>query len=63
MGNIVKIDEELCIGCGACTNVCKGQILTVDDASGKCKVGDESKCQKDGACMAECPSEAIKVNK
>ncbi len=63
MGNIVTINEELCVGCGACANVCKSQILSVDDASGKVKVSDESKCQKDEACVGECPSEAIKITK
>ena len=63
MGNIVMINEENCVGCGACTNVCKSQILSVDDASSKVKVSDEGKCQKDGACMDECPSEAIKIAK
>ncbi len=57
------INEDNCVGCGACANVCKSQILSVDDASGKVRVSDESKCQKDGACMDECPSDGIKINK
>jgi NAD-dependent dihydropyrimidine dehydrogenase PreA subunit len=37
MNKIVIIDEELCIGCGACVSLCPKKILYIDDKSGKCR--------------------------
>lgn len=50
MNKIVIIDEDLCIGCGACVSLCPKKILYIDDKSGKCKVTDESKCDHLRGC-------------
>ncbi len=56
---IIKIDEELCDGCGACVPSCaEGAIIVVD---GKAKVVAEKYCDGLGACLGECPKGALTV--
>jgi len=62
MNKIVIIDEQACIGCGACVEMCPQGILYVDESEGVCKVTDESKCDKYAGCENVCPTEAIKIN-
>ena len=61
MNKIVIIDEELCIGCGACVSLCPKKILYIDEKSGKCKVSDESKCDRLRGCVRVCPVNALRV--
>ncbi len=54
---IVKIDKDLCNGCGACITGChEGALQLVD---GKAVVVSESYCDGLGACIGECPMGAI----
>ncbi len=54
---IIKIDEEKCNGCGACTAAChEGAIHIVD---GKAKLIREDYCDGPGACLPACPTGAI----
>ena len=53
----VKIDEEKCTGCGACTEVCPVDAITVDDVA----TVDEDECIDCGTCVEECPVEAIEL--
>jgi len=56
---IVRIDEELCNGCGACVTPCvEGAIVLVD---GKARVVDESLCDGAGFCLPVCPTGALTV--
>ena len=51
----IRIDEELCTGCGACQASCPyGCIEIIDDNA---RITDE--CTLCGACVEECPVEAI----
>ena len=61
MNKIVIIDESLCIGCGACVELCPKKILYIDKNSGKCKINDETKCDRLRGCVKICPVEAIKI--
>ncbi len=54
---IVKIDKELCNGCGVCITGChEGALQLVD---GKATVVSDSYCDGLGACIGECPVGAI----
>ena len=54
---IIRIDEEKCIGCGACAEAChEGAIEMVD---GKAKLARENYCDGLGDCLPECPTNAI----
>ena len=61
MKKIVEINEELCIGCGACVELCPKKILFIDKNTLKCVVKDEKKCDKLKGCERVCPTEAIKI--
>lgn len=54
---IIKINEEKCIGCGACADAChEGAIGMVD---GKAKLLREDYCDGLGDCLPACPVDAI----
>ena len=58
----IKIDEEKCIGCGACAAVCEAVFELKDDGKAYVKKGKEKTkdtCVKDAA--EGCPVQAIKV--
>ena len=56
---IVKIDEELCNGCGVCVMPCaEGAIVLVD---GKARVVDETLCDGAGFCIPVCPTGALSI--
>jgi ferredoxin len=56
---IIKIDSELCDGCGVCVPSCaEGAIEVVD---GKARVMAEKYCDGLGACLKECPKGALTV--
>ena len=56
---IIKIDEELCDGCGQCVPSCaEGAIEIVD---GKARLVAQKYCDGLGACLGECPKGALTV--
>jgi len=57
MRKIIKIDEELCDGCGECVPGCAEGALQIID--GKARLVSESYCDGLGACLGECPNGAI----
>ncbi|KAF0196595.1 MAG: 4Fe-4S ferredoxin [Bacillota bacterium] len=56
---IIKIDEELCNGCGACVPGCAEGALQIID--GKAKLVKEQYCDGLGACLGECPTGALTI--
>ena len=57
--NIIKIDEDLCTGCGNCVVSCAEGALEIID--GKAKVINEVFCDGLGACIGECPEGALEI--
>lgn len=54
---IVRIDDELCNGCGLCVSPCaEGAIVIVD---GKARVVREELCDGAGFCLGVCPTGAL----
>jgi ferredoxin len=56
---IVKIDEELCDGCGDCIPNCHEGALQIID--GKARLISELMCDGLGACLGHCPQSAITI--
>lgn len=58
---VIRIDEELCDGCGLCAPACaEGAIQMID---GKARLVSDRYCDGLGACLGECPQGAITFEK
>jgi NAD-dependent dihydropyrimidine dehydrogenase PreA subunit len=57
--DILKIDEDLCNGCGDCVPNCHEGALQVID--GKIRLVSELMCDGLGACLGHCPTGAITI--
>ena len=58
---MLKIDEDLCNGCGLCVPACaEGAIQIVD---GKARLIADNLCDGLGACLGDCPEGAITIEK
>ena len=51
----VIVNQEKCIGCGACVSACPFDAIVMQD--GKALITE--KCTMCGACISVCPVEAI----
>ncbi len=58
---IIKIDEELCNGCGLCIPNCHEGALQIID--GKARLVSELMCDGLGACLGHCPEGALEIEK
>lgn len=56
---IIKIDEELCDGCGQCVPDCAEGSLKIID--GKAKLVADNLCDGLGACLGACPQGALQI--
>jgi NAD-dependent dihydropyrimidine dehydrogenase PreA subunit len=57
--DIIKIDDDLCNGCGLCVPNCHEGALQVID--GKVRLVSELMCDGLGACIGHCPEGAITI--
>ncbi len=56
---VIRIDEELCDGCGICAEAChEGAIEIID---GKARLVSDSYCDGLGDCIGPCPQDAITI--
>ncbi|MGI5921323.1 MAG: ATP-binding protein [Syntrophomonadaceae bacterium] len=56
---IVKVDESLCNGCGACISPCAEGALEL--VNGKAKVIRDELCDGAGFCLGICPTGALSL--
>ena len=54
---IIKINEDLCNGCGLCANACHEAAIAIVD--GKAKLIRDDYCDGLGNCLPVCPTNAI----
>jgi MinD superfamily P-loop ATPase len=55
----LKLDEEKCIGCGMCTQVCVHAVFTMNGRTAH--ISDRDACMECSACAMNCPVEAVSV--
>jgi ferredoxin len=53
------VDEQKCIGCGACTEKCPVSAISSNDQG--IAVVDKEKCTGCKRCVDACPTEALSV--
>ncbi|MBI5640044.1 MAG: ferredoxin [Nitrospirae bacterium] len=61
----VIVDEETCIGCGRCEEICPA-VFHLNEVTGKSEVIDPEACEYTGCCEAaeeNCPVTAISLGK
>jgi len=56
---IIKIDKELCNGCGLCVDACHEEAIQMVD--GKAKLVSDQYCDGLGNCLPACPAGAIEI--
>lgn len=56
MDTIIQVDQEKCIRCGLCVNVCPTDVLTLGSYGPQ---DTENHCIACGHCVAVCPREAL----
>jgi len=61
MREVVKIDVDLCNGCGQCVPNCHEGALQIID--GKARLISDLLCDGLGACIGHCPNGAITIEK
>ena len=55
----LKLEQDKCIGCGMCLNVCPRAVLSL--TNGKVEIVNRDACMECGACSQNCPVNAFSV--
>jgi NAD-dependent dihydropyrimidine dehydrogenase PreA subunit len=63
-GDNVAVDQDLCIGCGSCKQVCPINVYDMIDVAGKQKSDPvrQKECIECRACEAVCPVKCILIS-
>lgn len=56
-----RINEELCIACGQCVTICPSDVFYGTGDGDIPRVGYPGECWHCGACLLECPEEALRL--
>jgi len=56
----LKLEQDLCTGCGMCILVCPHAVFTMYGK--KVRIVDINDCMECGACALNCQFDALKVN-
>jgi len=56
----LELKEDLCTGCGLCTQVCPHAVFELKN--GTADIVDMDACIECGACVNNCPTGALSVN-
>jgi ferredoxin len=62
MSETVNINDETCLGCGACVEICPQHILYIDNNKDTAAVTDHGRCDRMKGCERVCPVGAIKID-
>jgi heterodisulfide reductase subunit A-like polyferredoxin len=57
-GYVAQVDDDLCAGCGECTDVCQFAAIAVEDGFARINA---AACMGCGVCVAHCAQEAISL--
>jgi adenylylsulfate reductase subunit B len=56
----VFIDQNTCLGCGHCLNVCPGDLITLTDRN-TALINEPERCWSCAACLKSCPHGSLKL--
>jgi Dissimilatory sulfite reductase (desulfoviridin), alpha and beta subunits len=56
----LKLNSELCKGCGKCIEVCPHNVFELQDK--KVVIMNKDSCMECGACVSNCAFQALEVN-
>jgi len=57
----VKINYQLCNGCGICYNVCPMDCYGWDEEKDLPILAHDEECWHEGNCVTDCPQKAIEL--
>jgi sugar/nucleoside kinase (ribokinase family) len=55
------VDDQACIGCGICVDVCPENVFAIDTLTHKAINAHPEACKRSQACVVHCPTRAITV--
>ncbi len=61
-GSVAQVDENMCMGCGACVQACTYGVLELKEIKkAKKAIVNPVLCKGDGLCSTKCPTGAIQL--